>query len=140
MVIITALCIAFLWGATTFFDKLGLFFGTPEQTLFAFYVWSVLMLLPFSVVMLWKKMGWAGFKIQAHTWKWVAVAVISDLIALLSIRFGLFSAPAGVVIALVSVYPVPVALISSKFLKERITRTQWIGIALACFGVILLSV
>jgi len=69
-----------------------------------------------------KKQGKAGFKISHQVWFWIGIADLSDLTAVLAIRFALLQEPAGIVAAVISSYPIITALLSQKFFKEKITK------------------
>jgi len=132
--------IIIFWGVWGFFEKLALLSGSPWQTLFAFLFWTAVLFLPFTILMLWKKQGRAGFKIVPSVWAWIFIAVLSDLVAVLALRYALLSGPTGIVIAVTAIYPIVTALLSVIFLKEKISRWQYLGIIIICVGLFLLSV
>ena len=81
------------------------------------------------------KLSWPGHSMPA-----IALAGTLDLTALILISFGATTDAYGIVTALVSLYPVIVALLGFVFLGERLTRAQAIGATLAMAGVLLVSV
>ncbi len=138
MAILIILIIVF-WGIWGFAEKVALLSGSPWQTLFAFLFWTAVFFLPFTVIMLWKKQGRGGFKILPPIWIWIFVAVLSDLVAVLALRYALLKGPTGVVIAVTAVYPIITVALSVFFLKEKISKWQYIGILIVCSGLFLLS-
>jgi len=132
--------IIFFWGAWSLIEKIVLSSGSPWQTLFAFLVWTAALFLPFTVVMLWKKQGRNGFKISRLVWFWIFLAVFSDLVAILALRYALLKNPAGIVIAVTAIYPLITAMLSVIFLKEKVSHWQYAGIGIVCLGLFLLSI
>jgi drug/metabolite transporter (DMT)-like permease len=126
-----------LWGIWGLTEKIALFSGTPYQTIFAFYVWTALLFLPFGLLMVWRK---KELKISRRVWAWIFLAVMTDMAAMLCLRFALQGTLTGVVLATTASYPVIAAVLSKLFLDERITRTQFLGIILACVGVFIISI
>jgi transporter family protein len=139
MAILIILIIIF-WGIWGFFEKLALLSGSPWQTLFAFLFWTAILFLPFTIFMLWKKQGKEGFKIVSPVWMWIFIAVLSDLVAVLALRYSLLSGPTGIVIAVTAVYPIVTAALSIIFLKEKISKWQYVGILIVCVGLFFLSI
>jgi drug/metabolite transporter (DMT)-like permease len=80
-------------------------------------------------------LAWPGSYLPA-----IALAATMDLTALTLISFGATTDAYGIVTALVSLYPVIVALLGVAFLGERLTRPQTIGATLAMAGVLLVSI
>lgn len=70
--------------------------------------------------------------------RWVAGAGLFDMGANLLIAAALQRGPLGVVSVLSSLYPAVTAVVAMVVLKERISRTQVIGIGLAMVAVVLL--
>lgn len=132
--------IIFFWGAWGLIEKIALFSGSPWQTLFAFLVWTAVLFLPFTVVMLWKKQGRKGFKISRWVWFWIFLAVSTNLIAVLILRYALLKNPAGIVIAVTAVYPIITVMLSVVFLNEKISKWQYFGIGIVCLGLFLLTI
>ncbi len=128
------------WGIWGFAEKLALFYGSPWQTLFAFLIWTAIIFLPFTIAMLWKKQGRSGFKINSRVWFWIFLAVLTDLIAVLALRYALLKNPTGIVIAVTAIYPIITVILSVFFLKERISKWQYFGIGIVCLGLFLLSI
>jgi len=131
--------IVLFWGIWGFVEKLALFNGTPWQTLFAFLFWTALFFLPFTIIMLYRKQGWNGFKISRKVWFWIFFAVITDLLAVLAFRYALLKGPTGIIIAVTAVYPLVTVLLSRIFLKEKISKLQYTGVGIVCLGLFLLS-
>ncbi len=82
-----------------------------------------------------RELAWPGHHLPA-----IAVTGTLDLASLILISFGATTNSYGIVTALVSLYPVIVALLGFAILGERLTRAQAIGATLAMAGVVLVSV
>jgi drug/metabolite transporter (DMT)-like permease len=82
-----------------------------------------------------RTLAWPGTSMSA-----IALVGTLDLTALLLISFGATTNAYGLVTALVSLYPVIVAVLGFVFLGERLSRTQASGATLAMVGVLLVSV
>lgn len=82
-----------------------------------------------------KELAWPGHHLPATT-----VTGTLDLTSLILVSFGATTDAYGIVTALVSLYPVIVALLGFAVLGERLTRAQAIGATLAMAGVVLVSV
>ena len=65
----------------------------------------------------------------------IVVNLLGALLFLLAFDYGEVS----LIASLSSIYPAFMALLAVRFLKEEITRRQWIGIAIAVMGLILLG-
>jgi drug/metabolite transporter (DMT)-like permease len=70
--------------------------------------------------------------------RWIAGAGLFDMGANLLIAAALQRGPLGVVSVLSSLYPVVTALAAVVVLKERLSRTQLVGVGLAMIAVVLL--
>lgn len=82
-----------------------------------------------------KELSWPGHFLPA-----IAVTGTLDLASLILVSFGATTDSYGIVTALVSLYPVIVALLGFAILGERLTRAQALGATLAMVGVLLVSV
>lgn len=131
--------IIIFWGIFGLVERLALFYGSPLQTIFAFLAWTALIFLPLTVLILWGKEGKNSFKISKWVWFWTFIAVLSDLLAILALRFALLRSPAGIVIAATAVYPIITIILSAIFLKEKISKWQYGGVGIVCLGLFLLS-
>lgn len=132
--------IIIFWGIWGFAEKIALLNGLPLQTLFAFLVWTAILFLPFTIIMLWKKQGKTGFKISKGVWLWIFFAVITDLAAVFALRYALLESSTGIVIATTAIYPIITAILSVIFLKEKLSKWQYAGILTVCVGLFLLSI
>jgi drug/metabolite transporter (DMT)-like permease len=81
-----------------------------------------------------------GLARPGHHLPAIALTGTLDLTSLILISFGATTDSYGIVTALVSLYPVIVALLGFAVLGERLTRAQAIGATLAMAGVVLVSV
>jgi drug/metabolite transporter (DMT)-like permease len=70
--------------------------------------------------------------------KWIVAAGTLDMGANLLVAAALQSGPLGIVSVLSSLYPVATALAAMIVLRERLTRTQLTGVAMAMAAVVLL--
>jgi drug/metabolite transporter (DMT)-like permease len=82
-----------------------------------------------------KDLAWPGHHLPA-----IALTGTLDLASLILVSFGAATDSYGIVTALVSLYPVIVALLGFAILGERLTRAQALGATLATVGVLLVSV
>ncbi len=126
----TTLC----WGTW------GAFVEIPEKAGFpatlGFIVWSISM-IPFMIVALAK----SGWKLE-HGWKSVRDGMFVGLTGAggnLLLFEALKTGPAYIVFPIISLYPVWTISFSLIFLKEKATRRQWIGIALAVAAIFFLT-
>jgi drug/metabolite transporter (DMT)-like permease len=62
-----------------------------------------------------------------------------DTTAYVANNLGLHRGPVSIVTVVASLYGAVTVLLSSLFLRERLERTQWFGIALLFTGIILVS-
>jgi transporter family protein len=136
---VLVILIVLFWGVWGFVEKLALLSGTPWQTLFTFLFWTALLFLPFTLTMLYKKQGWKGFKISRWVWFWIFFAVITDLLAVLAMRYALLRGPTGIIIAVTAIYPLVTVILSRIFLKEKMSDWQYAGVGIVCLGLFLLS-
>ena len=72
--------------------------------------------------------------------RWVAAAGLLDMGANLLVAAALQRGPLGIVSVLSSLYPIVTALAAVAVLRERLSRTQLAGVALAMVAVVLLVV
>ncbi|MDJ0923314.1 MAG: DMT family transporter [Acidimicrobiia bacterium] len=77
---------------------------------------------------------------DALSLRWVAAAGLFDMGANLFVAAALQRGPLGIISVLTSLYPAVTALTAVVVLKERLTRTQLAGVALAMMAVVLLVV
>ena len=139
MALLLTIGMILLWGLWALFEKIALFSATPSQTFFVFYTWSAFLFLPITIILLRVQMGWEGFRIARPVWAWIFLAVMSDFMATLAIRVALIHAATGMAVSVTSIYPIFTAMLSQYFFKERIAPVQFVGIALACIGVMVVG-
>jgi transporter family protein len=128
-----ALIAIVLWGVVGLFQKLG----TNNASARELMVWLLIgfgVLVPF----LWWRTGMAGLGARV-----VGLGLIGGLANGLG-SWELFrclekGAKASVAIPLTALYPLLTALLAILFLKERLTRLEWLGVALALVAGAMLS-
>ena len=90
------------------------------------------------VVIFLTSLGNINFSLRSFSWGFLAglLGTLGYIFMVLSLEVG---GKASIVIALTSIYPAITALLSTYFLKERLTLVQWIGIFMAVLAIVLLS-
>lgn len=122
-----------LWATGFIGGKLGLPFAEPITFLLIRFIAVLLILTPIAFVM---RAPWpATKKDYLHT-------AVAGLLLHAGYLGGVFSAihhgmSAGVVSLIVGLQPVLTAVLAAVWLKDKVTRIQWIGLALGFFGVAL---
>lgn len=76
---------------------------------------------------------------RGSVWWLLAVMGVMDTTAYVANNLGLRGGPVSMVTVVASLYGAITVLLSSLFLRERLERTQWLGIALLFAGIILVS-
>jgi drug/metabolite transporter (DMT)-like permease len=76
---------------------------------------------------------------RGSVWWLLAIMGLMDTTAYVANNLGLHSGPVSIVTVVASLYGAITVLLSSLFLRERLGRTQWFGIALLFAGIILVS-
>ena len=74
-----------------------------------------------------------------RVWAFLAIVGLADTLAFLANNAGLRSGQVSLVSVLASLYGAVTVLLSWIFLRERLERSQWFGIALIFTGIILVS-
>jgi len=74
-----------------------------------------------------------------RVWGFLAIVGLADTLAFLANNAGLRSGQVSLVSVLASLYGAVTVLLSWIFLRERLERSQWFGIALIFTGIILVS-
>ena len=90
------------------------------------------------IMILLTNLGNVNFSLRSFSWGFLAglLGTLGYIFMVLSLEVG---GKASIVIALTSIYPAITALLSTYFLKEKLTLIQWIGIFMAVLAIILLS-
>jgi len=127
------------WGIWGFAEKKALEHGTPWQTLFASLVFKTVFSLPLIALIFYFIAGPQGFFIKQQVWLWMFIAVFTNGVAIIVIRFVLKKWGAGIVIALTAVYPIITMILAFVFLKEHLALTQVFGIGITTLGMIFLN-
>ncbi|TCS36278.1 drug/metabolite transporter (DMT)-like permease [Paucimonas lemoignei] len=122
-----------LWATGFIGGKLGLPYAGPLTFLLIRFIAVLLILAPLAFFM---KATWPASKTDyAHT-------AVAGLMLHAGYLGGVFSAihhgmSAGVVSLIVGLQPVLTAVLAAVWLKDKVTRTQWIGLTLGFIGVAL---
>ena len=122
------------WGLWGVFGKLASSGGMPAKTIFV--IETVVALL---VAVAW--LAFSGFRVELHS-KAVVWAVLTGLTLGLGQLFFFLALSRGkvsLVIGLTSLYPLITIGLAFLFLKEQVSWTQGLGIALAAMAVPLLA-
>lgn len=127
------------WGIWGFAEKKALEHGTPWQTLFVSLVFKTIFSLPLITLIFYFIAGAEGFSIKQPVWTWMLVAVLTNGVAIIVIRFVLKKWGAGIVIALTAVYPIVTTILAFVFLKEHLALNQIFGIGVTTLGMIFLN-
>lgn len=127
------------WGIWGFAEKKALQHGTPWQTLFASVVLKTIFSLPIITLIFYFLAGRSGFFIKYPVWLWMFIAVFTNGVAIILIRFALRRGGAGIIIALTATYPIVTTILAFIFLKEYLTLIQLIGIGITTLGVVFLN-
>lgn len=139
MTTLLMLVIIICWGIWGFAEKKALEHGTPWQTLFASLVFKTVFSLPLITLIFYFIAGSQGFFIKQQVWLWMLIAVFTNGVAIIVIRFVLQKWGAGIVIALTAVYPIVTTILAFVFLKEHLAPTQIFGIGITTLGMIFLN-
>jgi transporter family protein len=139
MLIFLIAVVIIFWGLWGFAEKKALEHGTPWQTLFVSLAWKTIFSLPIITLTLYLNKGISGFSISKLVWFWMFVAVATNGVAIVLIRFALKKGGAGIIIALTSVYPIVTAILAFIFLNERLSFMQYAGIGITTLGVVFLD-
>jgi drug/metabolite transporter (DMT)-like permease len=122
-----------LWATGFIGGKLGLPYAEPLTFLMIRFITVLLILIPLAFIL---RAPWpSGRKAWAHT-------AIAGLLLHAGYLGGVFSAihlgmSAGVTALIVGLQPVLTALLAAAWFKDKVTRTQWLGLLLGFFGVAL---
>ncbi|MGA8101062.1 MAG: DMT family transporter [Candidatus Acidiferrales bacterium] len=77
---------------------------------------------------------------RGSVWWLIPIMAGCDTAAFLCNNFGLAHGPVSVVTMLASLFSAVTVLLAGIFLRERLERTQWLGIALIFAGIILMNI
>ena len=72
-------------------------------------------------------------------WLWLIPGAILDVIANVAYNIGVTDALTSVVATLSSLFTAVTVMLAAVFLRERLTRIQWSGVALILFGIALVN-
>ncbi|MGZ3158897.1 MAG: DMT family transporter, partial [Burkholderiaceae bacterium] len=122
-----------LWATGFIGAKLGLPYVEPFTFLLIRFIAVLLILIPLTFIMR------APWPVGRKAWAQTAIAGLLLHGGYLS---GVFSAihlgmSAGVTSLIVGLQPVLTALLAAAWFKDKVTRTQWLGLLLGFFGVAL---
>jgi uncharacterized membrane protein len=76
---------------------------------------------------------------RGGVWWLLAIMGLMDTTAYVANNAGLHTGPVSIITVIASLYGAVTVLLSSLFLRERLERSQWLGIALIFAGIILVS-
>ena len=76
---------------------------------------------------------------RGSVWWLLVIMGLMDTAAYVANNAGLHAGPVSVVTVIASMYGAVTVLLSSIFLRERLRRSQWIGVALIFAGIVLVS-
>jgi drug/metabolite transporter (DMT)-like permease len=76
---------------------------------------------------------------RGSVWWLIAAVAVTDTAAFIANNAGLATGQVSVVSVLASLYSAVTVLLCWIFLRERLERTQWLGIALIFIGIVLVS-
>ncbi len=122
------------WGLWGFFSKLAVQRIGLQMALFS-YIMSLLVMIPYlffanQLTPLRTDLGGIIYGVLAGASVGVASIFIYTLLG---------TKPAGITIALTSIYPIVTLILSMIFLKETLSLTQGLGFVLALIALVLLS-
>jgi bacterial/archaeal transporter family protein len=122
-----------LWAAWSLFSKAAAD-GIPPLPMFVVYIFGNLV-VAFAVFAV------TGFKVETNRRGWLfgllsgAISGTGGIAFFAALRYG--KSPA-VVVTLTSLYPLGTVLVAPFILKEKLTRSQWIGVGFAIVAIVLL--
>jgi transporter family protein len=135
MEIALALGVILLWGVWSFLAKIATSrLGIFETMIFSSF--SYYLILAIAAFFWWKN---PRFITSSIDWLLLITFGVIGFIPLWMFYLLLQKAPASIVVALTSVYPVVTALLSIAFLGEKLKLVHVLGIAAAVIAVFLLS-
>ncbi len=103
---------------------------------------------------LWRRSGWSPALVSARTqpvgaplaprqarfWLWIIPAGALDISANIFYNIGITTALTSIVVTLSSLFTAFTVLLAWLFLRERLARWQWVGVALILAGIVLVNV
>ena len=125
-----------LWGLAAPISKKAFQFVTPEIYLFWRYFFATLFTLPYFFLLLKKN---RSIKLMPLIKKVIPLEFLGTFVALLALYHGLRLTTSIETSLIVSTWPIFVNIGGILFLKEIINRHEKIGLALAVFGTIILT-
>ncbi len=131
--ILLAFIALFAWGLWAFFPKLATNYIEPKSSL----IFQSVAVLIVAVVTLFIM----GFKVETHP-KGILFALLAGLFGIIGSASFMYAIKLGspvVVITITALYPVIAIILSYFFLGSTLTMINLIGIGLAVFGIILIS-
>ncbi len=101
-------------------------------------IWLVKML---SVPMALSVLPFSSYKLKSPKglWKLVVAIAVVDAVAFLGYNFGVEAGLVGVVGPVAAAFPAVTVILAWLFLKERLEKSQLIGVAMAVFGMAMLA-
>jgi drug/metabolite transporter (DMT)-like permease len=121
------------WGSGFIASKIGLQYAAPFTFLSLRFAFAIVCMVPIVLVM---RPRWPATRAElAHV---VIAGLVLHAVHLGGSHYAQFlGVSAGITAVLLTVQPLLTALIASRWLGERLTRRQWLGIAIGFAGVVL---
>lgn len=122
-----------VWGSGYIATKIGLQYAPPFTFLSLRYVFGLICMIP--VIMIWRP-EWPKSPVQlGHL---VVAGLLMHAVQLGGSHYAQYlGMSAGVAALIISCQPLITAVVASKFLGEKLTRGQWLGIFVGLAGVAL---
>ena len=131
--ILPAIAALVLWGIVGILQKLG----SNRLGADALLLWVSVGYVAMLPVVLWRSGSWPA---AAHAWLLGIVAgSVNGLGTWLLFRSLEHGAKASVAVPLTALYPMVTVVLAFVFLDERLSLREWLGVALAVCGGVLLS-
>lgn len=114
------------------------FVGGQDALTYALFMYAFMTLAAFALARLMKiKLD----KVPAAGWKFLALTGLGETVAYLAISWGYAATARTSVVAMISgAFSVPTVILAYLFLKERLTRLQWLAILIIIISVICIAI
>ena len=132
--VILSILVIILWGIWAFFFKVGVEEIGIKQAL----IWNNMVAILLSILIILFLISSTQLKISKGTF-YVMIATIFGITGSIIWYFSLEKNKASLVVSFTALYPLITVILSSIFLKEKLSLQNWIGIIFAIIAGILLS-